>query len=145
MMRGFFYNLYLKLFILRLKSFGSKLDKLLIEISDEYYTLLSKDVLHEEAVYTILKNRYGYNKSNYEEPAYFIFRKHTTVDTIYDDKYGKKGRFMSNLFKLVQKIYLDKYLDDNRQSHSSEMHNSTMNLNRRFNKVMLYMYSKHPL
>ncbi|MCO5251836.1 MAG: hypothetical protein M9949_10505 [Candidatus Kapabacteria bacterium] len=145
MIRGLFYNLYLKLFILRIKTFGKKIDKLLIEIADEYYYLISSDVLHEEAVYKILKSYYGEKKADYDEAAYFVFKKHSSVDSIYDSKYGKSGRFMSNLFKLVQKVYLDKFLDENRESYSDEINNSITKLNRIFNKVILYMYSKYPL
>ncbi|PKL86492.1 MAG: hypothetical protein CVV22_03195 [Ignavibacteriae bacterium HGW-Ignavibacteriae-1] len=145
MMRGIFYSLYLKLFIFRIKSFGKKIDKLLIEIADEYYYLISSDVLHEEAVYKILKSYYGDKKADYDEAAYFVFKKHSSVDGIYDSKYGKSGRFMSNLFKLAQKVYLDKFLDDNRASYSDEINNSMKRLNKIFNKVILYMYSKYPL
>ncbi len=145
MIRGIFYSLYLKLFIFRIKTFGKKIDKLLIEIADEYYYLISSDVLHEEAVYKILKSYYGDKKSDYDEAAYFVFKKHSSVDSLYDNKYGKSGRFMSNLFKLAQKVYLDKFLDDNRASYSDEINNSMKRLNKIFNKVILYMYSKYPL
>lgn len=145
MIRGLFYNLYLKLFILKIKTFGKKIDKLLIEIADEYYSLIASNVLHEDAVYKILKSYYGNKKSDYEEAAYFVFKKISSVDSIYDNKYGKSGRFMSNLFKLAQKVYLDNFLDDKRDSYSDEINNSTIRLNKIFNKVILYMFSKHPL
>jgi hypothetical protein len=145
MMRGIFYNLYLKLFIFRIKTFGKKIDKLLIEIADEYFSLIASNVLHEDAVYKILKSYYGDKKSDYDEAAYFVFKKQSTVDSLYDSKYGKSGRFMSNLFKLAQKVYLDKFLDDKRDSYANEINNSTTRLNKIFNKVILYMYSKHPL
>lgn len=145
MIKNAAYHIYLRLFILNTRIFGSELDKLLINISANYFSLISDGKLHEDAIYMILKEYYGVNKSDYEDSAYFIFRKHSAIDNIYSSKYGKSGRFMSNLFKLIQKVYLDKFLGDKRESYAAEASKTTVALNKKFNKVILYMYSKYPL
>lgn len=129
--------------ILYLKLFGTKLQKLLIKISDEYYALLNDGIVHEDAIVRIMKAAYDEDKKLIEDCQYFVFNRKQTIDTIFDQKYGKKGRFLSNLFKLVQKVYLDLYLDDNRKSYEEELKNSLVELNKSFNKVVLYMFSKY--
>jgi len=143
MIKNAAYNIYLRLFIISTRIFGNELDKLLINVAAEYFSLITDNKIHEDAIYTILKEYYGPNKSDYDDASYFIFRKHSTIDNIYSSKYGKSGRFMSHLFKLVQKIYLDKYLDDNRESYTAETTKTTVALNKKFNKVMLYLHSKY--
>ncbi len=145
MIKNVAYNIYLRVFIISTRIFGSGLDKLLINISADYFSLISEGKIHEGAIYMILKEYYGVNKPDYEDAASFIFRKHLQIDNIYSSKYGKSGRFMSHLFKLIQKVYLDKFLKDKRDSYDAEMSNSTVALEKKFNKVMLYMYSKYPI
>lgn len=129
--------------ILFLRTFGSNLNKLLLRVSDEYYSLLSQGVLHDTAIVRIMKNVYIDDKKKIDDCNYFVFSRKQSIDSIYDQKYGKSGRFMSHLFKLIQKIYLDKYLDDNRLSYDEELNNSMVMLNKNFNKVVLYMFSKY--
>lgn len=126
-----------------LKAFGNGLQKLLIEIADDYYRLLSEGFLHDEIVKNIIKDRYLENPKMIEDCMYFVFSRRQSIDSIFDRKYGKSGRFMSHLFKLIQKIYLDTNLDDNRLSYETEMNASTVKLNKSFNKVVLYYFDKY--
>jgi len=126
-----------------LKAFGNGLQKLLIEIADDYYRLLSEGFLHDEIVKNIIKDRYLENPKMIEDCMYFVFSRRQSIDSIFDRKYGMSGRFMSHLFKLIQKIYLDTNLDDNRLSYETEMNTSTVKLNKSFNKVVLYYFDKY--
>lgn len=126
-----------------LKYLGSKLDKLLINISDKYYSQISNGVIHEDAIALIMNVYYTEKSKELEDCRYFVVNRKQSIDTIFDTKYGKSGRFMSHLFKLIQKIYLDKYLNDERESYEVELNKSMILLNKNFNKVVLYTYSKY--
>lgn len=143
MMPDFIFNTVSSLKISYLKLFGDKLVKLLISISDEYYSYISEGVIHEEALHKIMKQNYIDNPKALDDCKYFVFNRKQTIDSIYESKYGKSGRFMSHLFKLIQKIYLDKHLDDGKSSYETELTKSMTNLNKKFNNVVLYMFSKY--
>lgn len=143
MMPNFIFKAVSSFKILFVKIFGSNLQKLLLKITDEYYSLLSDGLVHEDAIVRIIKTVYDDDKKKIEDCKYFVFGRKQTIDTIFDQKYGKRGRFLSNLFKLVQKVYLDTYLDDDRKSYEEELKNTMIELNKSFNKVVLYMFAKY--
>jgi hypothetical protein len=143
MMPNFVFKAISSVKIIFVKIFGSNLQKLLLKIADEYYSLLRDGFVHEEAIVRIMKVAYDDDKKKIEDCNYFVFGRKQTIDTIFDQKYGKRGRFLSHLFKLVQKVYLDKYLDDDRKSYEEELKNTMTELNKSFNKVVLYMFTKY--
>ncbi|MBX3042451.1 MAG: hypothetical protein KIT33_06935 [Candidatus Kapabacteria bacterium] len=143
MMPDFVFKIVSSYKISLIKLFGSKLNKLLLSVADEYYFYISKGVIHEEAITKIIKSRYIDDKKAIDDCRYFVFNRKQSIDSIYDAKYGKSGRFMSQLFKLVQKIYLDTGLDDKRRSYDEELNDSMLMLNKNFKKVVLYSHNKY--
>ena len=59
-MKKLLYNISINLKIFYIKSFGSKLDKTALLITELYYNYLSQNLLHEEVIYKILKDDYQY-------------------------------------------------------------------------------------
>jgi hypothetical protein len=123
--------------------FGSKIQKLVVEITDTYYYQLSLGLVHEEAISRIMNDEYLGDKKKIDDCKYFVYSRKQSIDSIFDMKYGKRGRFMSNLFKLIQKIYLDTKLDDTRMSYDEELNNSMLEINKIFNRVVLYKFAKY--
>lgn len=143
MMPDFIFQIVGKIKITYIKVFGSKLQKLLLSVTEKYYSYMTEGALHEEVIYRIVKEYYNDDKDASEECKYYVFKRKQSIDSIYDAKYGKSGRFMSHLFKLTQKIYLDKFLDNNKNSYDEELNKSMLILNKNFNKVVLYMFAKY--
>ena len=143
MIPDFVFNSVTYVKIIYYKLFGTNLQKLLIKISDEYYSLLADGAIHEDVINRIIKIEYGDDKKRIDDCTYFVYNRKQTIDTIFDSKYGKRGRFLSHLFKLVQKIHLDTNLNDNRKSYVSELNSSMISLNKHFNTIVLYMFSKY--
>jgi hypothetical protein len=137
------YHFLLSNRILTLRLIGTKLEKQLIETAGKYYRLLHQGMVHEDAIANIIKEEYPENKHDQEEAKHFIYSKKQPIDKEFDSKYGKRGRFMSHLFKLVQKIHLDKNSDKMKMNNSEYLSLVSIKLNRKFNKVVLYMFAKY--
>ncbi len=143
MMPDFVFNTLMTFRILLMRLFGSKLQKLLINISENYYQLLSDGMIHEDAIAGIMKEQYDGDKKQIEDCGYFVYSRKQTIDTVFLSRFGSRGRFMIHLFKLIQKIYLDKYQTDYRTNEIAEMNRTMALLNKNFKKVVLYMFMKY--
>jgi hypothetical protein len=142
MLPNFIFNVWLHIRLFWLRYFGTPLDKALIEISDRYYDLLSEGKIHEEIITAIIRE--NYDKANRQaECRDFVFKKKFTVDNIFESKYGRSGRFMAHLFKLIQKIYLDRHFADSPDDFEKELRETNLRLNKSFRRVTLHMYAKH--
>lgn len=137
------YYLLLNVRVLTLKLTGTKLEKQLLKTSDKYYKLLKKGLIHEDAIAQIIKSEYSGNIHDQEESKHFIYSKKQSIDKEFESKYGKKGRFMIHLFKLIQKIHLDKHTSKEKRNDSEHISLTSIKLNKKFNKVVIYMYSKY--
>ncbi|GAB1372722.1 hypothetical protein MASR1M45_27850 [Candidatus Kapaibacterium sp.] len=142
MITDIFFNIANNLRIQAYKLFGGKLTKFCLNIAEQYYKLTGNGVVHEDAISQIIKLNYDSN-DKIENCRYFIYSKKTTIDSIFNSKYGKSGRFMSHLFKLIQRVYLDSIPDHDKRSFDEEVNTSTISLNKVFNKVVLFMYAKY--
>ncbi len=142
MITDIFFNIANNLRIQAYKLFGGKLTKFCLNIAEQYYKLTGNGVVHEDAISQIIKLNYDSN-DKIENCRYFIYSKKTTIDSIFKSKYGKSGRFMSHLFKLIQRVYLDSIPDHDKRSFDEEVNTSTISLNKVFNKVVLFMYAKY--
>ncbi len=141
-MKKLLYNISINLKIFYIKSFGSKLDKTALLITELYYNYLSQNLLHEEAIYKILKDDYQYKKSEIEQCNRFIYSSKISADSILESKYGKRSRFLINLFKLILKIHSDINKITDKDNDNDDIQYSVNKLNKNFNKIVLYMYSK---
>lgn len=142
MITDIFFNIANILRIQAYKLLGGKLTKFCLNIAEQYYKLTGNGVVHEDAISQIIKLNYD-SKDKIESCRYFIYSKKTTIDSIFNNKYGKSGRFMSHLFKLIQRVYLDSIPDHDKRSFDEEVNTSTISLNKVFNKVVLFMYAKY--
>ena len=129
--------------ILVLRLMGTKLEKQLIKTAGKYYQLIQKGLVHEDAIAKIIKEEFPDNKHDQEELKHFIYSKKQSIDHEFDIKYGKKGRFITHLFKLIQKIHLDKNIKNEKKHDSDFIALTSIKLNRKFNKVVLYMFAKY--
>jgi hypothetical protein len=129
--------------IITLRLIGTKLDKKLIHIADKYYSLLHNGIIHEDVIAKIIKEEYPESKHDQEESKHFIYSKKQSIDKEFESKYGKRGRYMIHLFKLVQKIHLDKNVTNEKKNNSDYIALTSIKLNRKFNKVVLYMFAKY--
>lgn len=143
MIPDFLFNFINTIRIVSIRIFGSKIKKLTVAIISRYYKLLYEGKIHEDIIAIIMKEYYLDDRPKIETCRYYIFSSKQTIDGIYDSKYGKSGRFMSQLFKLIQKIYLDNYVDDTRNSYIEEQNLTMIEINKIFNKVTLYMFAKY--
>jgi hypothetical protein len=137
------YYFLLNIRILALRLIGTKLEKLLIETAGKYYRLLNQGMVHEDAIAKIIKEEYPENKHEQEEAKHFIYSKKQPIDKEFESKYGKRGRFMSHIFKLIQKIHLDKNIKNENKFSAEFLSLTSIKLNRKFNKVVLYMFAKY--
>lgn len=144
MMPDFIFNIAIGLKVQFIKIFGSDLQKILIRLSKKYLKLISEGILHDDAIIKIMKEEYPDDKQSFENCRYYVYNTKQNIDKIFTAKFGNRGRFMSHLFKLVQKVYIDKFLKrDNSDINPSAKY--MLELNKNFNKVVLYYFSKYDL
>ncbi len=143
MMPDFLYKSFSFIKISILKIFGTELNKFTIEISDKYFNLVSSGLLYEDAIARIMNEKYSNDKAKIKECQNFIYSKKQSIDLIFEQKYGKRGRFLIHLYKLIQKIYLDFRTKELDKKEEEIIIDSSIKLNKLFNFITLYMFSKY--
>lgn len=141
MKKGLF-DFLLILRISYLRKFGGNLDKIAVDVADEYYYLLRENNIHQDIINKIIK-QFVAERSKIEEYNKFIYSSRLASDSLLEQKYGSKSKFILNLFKLILKIHLDSIPDDKKKSYNEELQYAIFNLNKHFNKIILYMFKKH--
>lgn len=141
-MKKFIYNIFSKFKIGVLKTRKSKLDDLMFATIDKYYNLQNQNKIHEEAIARII------NDSELDEKQKkfandYIFRKKNDTDRTYNEKFGKKGKYMAELNKLNQILYfLLNNIDFNDENRKKIIIHK---INKNFNKITLYMFDKYQI
>jgi len=141
-MKSVLYNISLNLRISFLRKFGGSLDKITVEVSDEYYYLIKNNNIHQDAISKIIKSKIDHN-SKIEDYNKFIYSSRLSSDSIMEQKYGTRSKFILNLFKLIIKIHLDNIPDNKKMAYNEELQLAIYSLNKNFNKIVLYMFKKH--
>ncbi len=141
-MKSILYNISLNLRIAFLRKFGGSLDKIAVEVSDEYYYLIKNNNIHQDAISIIIKSQIDQN-SKIEDYNKFIYSSRLASDSIMEQKYGNRSKFILNLFKLIIKIHLDNIPDNKKIAYNEELQMAIYSLNKNFNKIVLYMFKKH--
>jgi len=141
-MKSVLYNISLNLRISFLRKFGGSLDKIAVEVSDEYYYLIKNNNIHQDAISKIIKSKIDQN-SKIEDYNKFIYSSRLSSDSIMEQKYGTRSKFILNLFKLIIKIHLDNIPDNKKMAYNEELQLAIYSLNKNFNKIVLYMFKKH--
>ena len=141
MKKGLFdFVLILKIFYLR--KFGGTLDKIAVDVADEYYYLMKNDNIHQDIIHKIIK-QYIYDNGKIEEYNKFVYSSRLASDSLLEQKYGTRSKFILNLFKLIIKIYLESIPNDRKKPYNEELQLAIFQLNKNFNKIVLYMFKKH--
>ncbi|HRP01844.1 MAG TPA: hypothetical protein PLE30_04260 [Candidatus Kapabacteria bacterium] len=128
--------------IVFLQKFGSEVEKLAINVADEYYLLLKSNILHDDIIHRIIKTKKS-NTSSIESYNKFIYSSKLDSDSLYDRKYGSRAKFIINLYKLILSIHLDKEMYRDVKAYEIELNLSILKLNKGFNKIILYMFKKY--
>lgn len=141
MKKGLF-DFLLILRITYLRKFGGNLDRIAVDVSDEYYYLLKLDNIHQDIIHKIIK-QYVTEKSKIEDYNKFIYSSRLASDSLLEKKYGARSKFILNLFKLILKIYLESIPDEKKKPYNEELQFAIFQLNKNFNKIILYMFKKY--
>ena len=141
MKKGLF-DFLLILRITYLRKFGGSLEKIAVDVSDEYYYLLKSNNIHQDIIHKIIK-QYTTERNKIEDYNKFIYSSRLASDSLFEQKYGSKSKFILNLFKLILKIYLENIPDNVKKPYNEELQYAIFQLNKNFNKIILYMFKKH--
>lgn len=144
-MKSTLYSIILKLRIMFISAIGNKLDRILIRVSDIYYSSLQAGKIHEDIIASIIKKEYPGDKKIYDDCIKFIYSTKLPVDGILEHKYGRSSRFILHLFKLVLKIHLNSIPDNEKLPYNEELNTASVRLNKHFNKIILFMFEKYPI
>lgn len=139
-MKKFLYNILSKSKITFLQASKSELNTLMFDVIDKYYYMLSKKSIHQDAVVSVLKNFFDDNEKIIKAKKY-IFSKKNITDKNYEQRFGKKGKYMAELNKTIQIIYfLNNDISPENQVKTEKIRRL---INKDFNKITLYMYEKY--
>lgn len=140
MIKKILYNVLSKSKIAVLKTGKNELNNLMFDIIDSYYSLLANKKIHENAISIILKE-YMKSKESQDVSRKYIFSRKIDTDRQFEEKFGKKGRYMAELNKLIQIIYfLDNEIkiDDDKSTLKIKQ-----KINKDFNKISLHIFEKY--
>ncbi len=141
-MKKILYNIVQFCKINFLRYFGKNIDKLAINISDEYYYLLKNNNIHHDVISKIIKNIKSENQ-DIEGYNKFIYSTKLVIDKQFLMKYGKSGNYLIELFKLILKVYMDNLPQHKEVNYTDELEKAIVGLNKNFNKIALYMFEKN--
>jgi hypothetical protein len=139
-MKSFLYNILSKSKITLLKTRKTELHALMFDIIDKYYNQLSQKKLHQDTIVFILKE-FFHNESHIKEAKKFIFSSKNETDRSFEQKFGKKGKYMAELHKLIQIVYYIK--NDISPKNDIKTTKVRSKINQDFNKITLHFYDKY--
>ncbi len=141
-MKSFLYNLLSRSKIALLKATKSELNVLMFDVIDEYFKYQSKKVLHQDAIASILKGCFSENDKILTARKYVFSTKNDT-DKNFEQKFGKRGKYMAELNKLIQIIFFLK--NDISPKNEVKSRKIRTQINKDFNKITLHMYEKYDI
>lgn len=136
-------DIILKLKFLILKSTSGEI-KVLIEIAEKYFKLRSDGIIHEDAIAKIIKIEYSASQ-DISNTLNFVYKRKDFLDMTFEKQYGKKGLPMAHLLRLAQRIFADRYFDENLKNDKNALVDLAYKLKKHFNVVAMNMYEKYPL
>lgn len=141
-MKSTLYNIFSKIKIAKLKLSGDSLNKVMIDIVENYYYLQSEGRLHEECIRSIIDSNYE-EKDMMNDCSYFVFSKKGAIDKAFDIRYGKSGYMLAHLYKLIQKVYIDFHLKEKKRSYEEELSYLDNKMKKNFNFLVLHFHEKY--
>lgn len=124
--------------ITKIKAIGDEIDKLLLEICDEYFYQTAQGKSHQEAIELIIVRQFENNNQEQRAALAKVFTEKNATDKSYMIKYGSKGDILSHLHKLTAAMYFAENKSDS--DHENLIENK---IKKNIGDISLYMFERY--
>lgn len=136
-------KLIIRLKFILIKATSSS-NKTLVEIAEKYFKLRAGNILHEEAISKIIKQEYS-DKLQIDKAIAFVYKRKDFLDMTFEKQYGKKGLPLAHLIRISQRIFADRYFDEEKKDDRAALVDLAYKMKKNFNIIVLTMFDKYPI